>query len=79
MYHYNPETALDELREDAILPHPVRLRDMILRAKPDAEHALELNRKFQEYLRLFGEAQTAASELLEQLIRTGTQSPGKGM
>src|SRR5438128_2712242 len=29
MYHYNAETALEELQEDALLPHPVKLRDMI--------------------------------------------------
>jgi len=31
MYHYNPQIALEELQEDALLPHPVKLRDMILR------------------------------------------------
>ena len=31
MYHYDPSTALEELREDATLPNPVHLRDMILR------------------------------------------------
>ncbi len=30
MYHYDPKIALDELREDVLLPHPVQLRDMIL-------------------------------------------------
>ena len=33
MYHYNPETALEELNEDAVLPHPVHLRDMIVRSR----------------------------------------------
>ena len=31
MYHYDPATALEELREDAVLPNPVLLCDMILR------------------------------------------------
>jgi hypothetical protein len=31
MYHYDPTQALEELHEDALLPHPVKLRDMILR------------------------------------------------
>ena len=35
MYHYDPSLALEELQEDALLPHPVKLRDMILRTKLD--------------------------------------------
>ena len=30
MYHYDVQTALEELKEDALLPHPVRLRDRAL-------------------------------------------------
>jgi hypothetical protein len=67
MYHYDPNTALDELRDDAVLPHPVHLRDMILRNKLDATTALELNRDFQEYLVQFGEAQQTARSILERL------------
>ena len=67
MYHYDPNTALDELRDDAVLPHPVHLRDMILRTKLDANSALDLNRVFQEYLTRFGESQKAAREILERL------------
>ena len=69
MYHYDPEIALDELKQDAVLPHPVQMRDMMLRAHPGPELALELNRKFQDYLRLFGEAQAAARSLLEELTK----------
>ena len=36
MYHYDPSTALEELSEDATLPNPVHLRDMILRQSPEA-------------------------------------------
>jgi hypothetical protein len=68
MYHYNPETALEELRDDVVLPHPVHLRDMILRTKLDAPTALELNRNFQEYLAQFGQAQSLAKGILEQLV-----------
>jgi hypothetical protein len=67
MYHYDPKLALDELRDDAVLPHPVHLRDMILRTKLDATTALELNRDFQEYLTSFGEVQKTAREILERL------------
>ena len=67
MYHYDPRTALDELRDDAVLPHPVHLRDMILRTKLGADAALDLNREFQNYLARFGEAQKIALEILEKL------------
>jgi hypothetical protein len=49
MYHYDPSTALDELTEDATLPNPVHMRDMMLRAHLDADHSLEMNRIFLEY------------------------------
>ena len=67
MYHYDPNLALDELRDDAVLPHPVHLRDMILRTKLDATLALDLNREFQDYLARFGEAQKIAREILVQI------------
>ncbi|MFY9753301.1 MAG: hypothetical protein WAJ92_11715 [Candidatus Acidiferrales bacterium] len=67
MYHYDPATALEELRDDAVLPHPVHLRDMMLRTKLDATVALDLNRDFQEYLTQFGEAQKRARGILERL------------
>lgn len=67
MDRFDPRTALDELNEDAALPHPVRLRDMILRVKLDPTAALDLNREFQSYLSHFGEAQAAARGILERL------------
>ena len=67
MYHYDAKTALEELKEDAVLPHPVRLRDMIMRTKLDADHALGLNREFQKYLSHFGETQKLALSILEKL------------
>ena len=69
MYHYDPATALEELQEDALLPNPVHIRDMIVRAHLTPEQALELNRKFQDYLHTFGEAQAQAKTILEQLAR----------
>jgi hypothetical protein len=68
MYHYNPETALEELRDDVVLPHPVHLRDMILRTKLEPAEARELNRDFQEYLAQFGHAQDRAKGILERLV-----------
>ncbi len=67
MYHYDPKSALDELRDDAVLPHPVHLRDMILRTKLDPTTALDLNREFQDYLTRFGELQSVAREILERI------------
>ena len=32
MYHYDPLTALEELKEEALLPNPVHVRDMMVRA-----------------------------------------------
>jgi hypothetical protein len=75
MYHYDVNTALEELREDAHLPHPVRLRDMILRTKLDAEEARELNREFQSYLAHFGETQKIAQTILEQLVAGQPKTP----
>jgi hypothetical protein len=67
MYHYDPQTALDELQEEATLPSPVHVRDMIIRARLEPEQALALNQKFQSYLQAFGDAQQAAKAVLEQL------------
>jgi hypothetical protein len=67
MYHYQPSTALEELREEALLPNPVHIRDMIIRSRLSPETALELNHKFQEYLQSFGETQGLARRILEQL------------
>lgn len=67
MDRFDPKSALEELTEDAILPHPVRLRDMILRVKFGADEALEVNREFQTYLENFGETQRVGRSILEKL------------
>jgi hypothetical protein len=67
MYHYDPLTALEELKEEALLPNPVRVRDMMARAHLTPEQSLEINRKFQDYLHAFGEAQEIATAILEKL------------
>lgn len=67
MYHYNPKQALEELQEEALLPHPVKLRDMILRNKLGPQEAQLLNHDFQEYLTRFGEVQKIARDILEKL------------
>jgi len=67
MYHYNPATALEEIAEEAILPNPVHVRDMILRARLTPDRSLELNRQFLEYQKFFGETQKLGKEILRQL------------
>lgn len=67
MYHYDPTQALEELQEDALLPHPVKLRDMILRNQLGPQDAQLLNHDFQEYLSRFGDLQKLAREILEKL------------
>jgi hypothetical protein len=67
MYHYNPKMALEELQEEALLPHPVKLRDMILRNQLGPQEAQLLNHDFQEYLTRFGELQKIARDILDRL------------
>src|SRR5581483_11613500 len=67
MYHYDATIALEELQDEAVLPHPVRLRDMILRTQLGPQEAQALNHDFQEYLSRFGELQKLAQSMLERL------------
>jgi len=67
MYHYDARTALEELQEEALLPHPVKVRDMILRHQLQAEDAQRLNQEFQEYLSRFGELERLGRTILEKL------------
>ena len=74
MYHYDAATALEELQEDALLPHPVKLRDMILRHKLGVQEAKDINQQFQEYLTRFGESQKIARGILEKLSSSARKS-----
>ena len=67
MYHYDPNTALEELTEEAILPNPVHVRDMMLRKHLSVDASLELNRLFLEYQKFFGETQKLGNTILKQL------------
>ena len=67
MYHYNPQTALEELSDEAVLPNPVHVRDMMLRAHLSPDRSLELNRIFVEYQKQFGELQKVGKDLLREL------------
>jgi len=72
MYHYDPQTALEELNEDSMLPHPVHVRDMIVRTELPPERALELNRRFQEYLQKFGDLQRFIEPVLQELAEANS-------
>jgi hypothetical protein len=74
MYHYDARTALEELQEDALLPHPVKLRDMILRTQLGPKEAQVMNQEFQEYLTRFGEIQRVARAILEKLAAGNPKS-----
>jgi hypothetical protein len=67
MYHYDAKSALEELQEEALLPHPVKLRDMILRTQLGPKEAQTMNQEFQDYLTRFGELQKVARDILEKL------------
>jgi hypothetical protein len=73
MEPFDVKSALEELKEDALLPHPVRLRDMIIRTPLEAGEALELNREFQNYLTQYGGTQKLALEILERLVESETK------
>jgi hypothetical protein len=75
MEAYDAKSALDELKEDAVLPHPVRLRDMILRTQLNAGDALDMNREFQNYLVHYGDTQKVALEILEKLAGSVSEKP----
>jgi hypothetical protein len=74
MYHYDARTALEELQEDALLPHPVKLRDMILRIQLGPKEAQAMNQEFQDYLTRFGELQKVARSVLEKLASGNRKS-----
>ena len=74
MYHYDAKTALEELQEDALLPHPVKLRDMILRTQLGPKEAQILNQEFQDYLTRFGDLQKLGRAILEQLASSKRKS-----
>jgi hypothetical protein len=55
------------LQEEALLPHPVKLRDMIMRIKLGPPEAQKMNQEFQNYLTRFGELQQTGKHILEKL------------
>ena len=73
MDRFDPAAALEELNEEARLPNPVLLRDMMLRAHLEPEQSLELNRQFTEYQKHFGQALKLGKTLLASLAAKAAQ------
>lgn len=67
MYHYSPEQALQELKEEGLLPNPVHLRDMLFRARPQGADSIELNREFQDYIKHYGQCVELGRQILEKI------------
>ena len=67
MPNLDPKLALTELEEEAVLPNPVLVRDMIFRARLDAEQLLAANRGLKDYLQAYGKSQEIARPLLKIL------------
>ena len=65
----NPTQVLEELNEEALLPNPVKVRDMLFHAKLAPDQSLELNRQFTEYQKHFGEALKLAKQILAKLAK----------
>ena len=67
MYHYDPEAALMELKEEGLIPNAVHMRDMVFRAHLDADASIVMNRLLQDYISHFSEALEKGREILQQL------------
>jgi hypothetical protein len=65
----NPTQVLEDLNEEALLPNPVKVRDMLFHAKLAPDQSLELNRQFTEYQKHFGEALKLAKQILAKLAK----------
>jgi hypothetical protein len=65
----DPQEALQDLNDEALLPNPVKVRDMLFHAKLPPDQSLELNRQFTEYQKHFGEALKLAKQILGKLAK----------
>jgi hypothetical protein len=65
----DPQDALQELNEEALLPNPVKVRDMLFHAKLAPDQSMDLNRQFTEYQKHFGEALKLAKQILGKLAK----------
>ena len=78
MYHYDPDAALMELKEEGLLPNAVHMRDMVFRAHLDTETSIAVNRLLQDYIAHFGEALQKGGEILERLNGAREQTSSGG-
>jgi hypothetical protein len=74
VYHYDPQLALEELTEEAQLPNPAHVRDLMIRSRLSPDQAVDLHRMFQNYLEAFSHAQSLAQSLLNVLVGTQKNS-----
>jgi len=65
----DPKDVLQDLNDEALLPNPVKVRDMLFHAKLAPDQSLDLNRQFTEYQKHFGEALKLAKQILGKLAR----------
>jgi hypothetical protein len=72
MDRFDPAAALEELNEEARLPNPVHMRDLLLRAHLEPKDSLELNRQFTEYQKHFAEALKLGKSLLAESWQRGS-------
>jgi hypothetical protein len=68
-------TGAGRTAEEALLPHPVKLRDMILRKSIGTGGRQFLNHNFQQYLAQFGELQ----KLARRFAATGNRAAQDGV
>jgi hypothetical protein len=71
-YHYDPELALEDLDEKAILPNPVQMRDMLARTSLDESRLVELTRLFLDYQKHYAAAMELGKVYLRALVDEGT-------
>ena len=65
----DPKDVLQDLNEEALLPNPVKVRDMLFHAKLAPDQSMDLNRQFTEYQKHFGEALKLAKQILGKLAK----------
>ena len=78
MYHYDPDAALMELKEEGLLPNAVHMRDMVFRAHLDTPGSIAVNRLLKDYIAHFSDTLEKGREILERLNSTGEQRASDG-
>lgn len=65
----DPKDVLQDLNDEALLPNPVKVRDLLFHAQLAPDQSLELNRQFTDYQKHFGEALKLAKQILSKLAK----------